>query len=180
MSELTNPGSASIDATGTYISAILGLLGDRDPWDILRRTPDAVRDALREIPEPALRRPEAPGKWSLAQVVQHLADTELVWGWRLRMIIAHDHPPITGFDQDLWAARLGYADAPVGDALDQLDLLRRGNLRLVEAVPEAERHTRAGVHAERGDETLAHMIRLQAGHDLAHLRQIERIGHAVC
>ena len=179
MSELTNTASASIGAARTYISAILGLLGDRDPWEVLRRTPDAVRDALREVAEPALRRPEAPGKWSLAQVVQHLADTELVWGWRLRMIIAHDRPAITGFDQDLWAERLGYSDAPVGDALDQLDLLRRANLRLVEAVPGSERHTRAGVHAERGEETLEHMIRLQAGHDLAHLRQLERIRRAV-
>ena len=175
MSELTNPASGSKETAEAYIAAILAALGDRDPWDVLRATPAVVRELVAGLDRAALTRPEAPGKWSMAAVVQHLADTELVWGWRLRMIIAHDRPELTGFDQDLWADRLGYAEADVEAALDQLGTLRPGNLRLLRRLPASEREVRAGFHAERGEETLAHMIRLQAGHDLAHRRQLERI-----
>lgn len=175
MSDLTNPASASVDAAEAYIAAILGVLGDRDPWEVLRETPTVVRDLVADLDRSTLARPERPGKWSMAAVVQHLADTELAWGWRLRMIIAHERPAITGFDQDLWADRLRYAEADPEQALEQLRILRRGNLCLLESVPASEREIRAGIHAERGEETLAHMVRLQAGHDLAHRRQLERI-----
>lgn len=175
MSDLTNPASASVEAAEAYIAAILATLGDRDPWEVLPQTPDAVRELVAGLDRSALGRPEAPGKWSMAAVVQHLADTELVWGWRLRMIIAHERPAIGGYDQDLWADRLGYSEADPDAALEQLDVLRHGNLRLLLNVPASEREVRAGIHAERGEETLAHMVRLQAGHDLAHLRQLERI-----
>ncbi len=175
MSELTNPASSSVDTADAYIAAILAALGDRDPWEVLGQTPTRAHELVTGLDPSELARPEAPGKWSMAAVVQHLADTELVWGWRLRMIIAHDRPAITGFDQDLWADRLDYSGADPEQSLEQLRILRRGNLRLLRNLPESERELRAGVHAERGEETLAHMVRLQAGHDLAHLRQLERI-----
>lgn len=175
MSDLTNPASASVGAAEAYIAAILRVLDDRDPWEVLRETLGAVRELVAGVDRTLLARPERQGRWSMAAVVQHLADTELAWGWRLRMIIAHERPALTGFDQDLWAERLRYAEADTGDALEQLDILRRGNLRLLENVPASEREVRAGIHAERGEETLAHMVRLQAGHDLAHRRQLERI-----
>ncbi|MGH9382097.1 MAG: DinB family protein [Thermoanaerobaculia bacterium] len=179
MSELSNLAASSVAEARAYIDAILGMLGDRDPWRVLEETPDEVARRVEDLDEATLRRPEAPGKWSLIQVVQHLADSEIVWGWRLRMVIAQDRPAITGFDQDLWAERLGYDQTSLADALQQLRLLRRLNLRIVRAVPEPERHLRVGIHAERGEETLAHMIRLEAGHDLAHLRQLDRIRQAV-
>lgn len=179
MSELSNLAASSVAEAQAYIDAILGLLGDRDPWSVLETTPGEVESRVEGLDDATLRRPEAPGKWSMIQVVQHLADTEIVWGWRLRMVIAEERPSIAGFDQDLWAQRLGYADVPLADALEQLRLLRRLNLRVVRAVPEPERHLRVGIHAERGEETLTHMLRLEAGHDLAHLRQLDRTRKAV-
>ena len=118
--------------------------------------------------------PEAPGKWSVGQVLRHLADTDVVWGWRMRLILAQDRPAITGFDQDLWAERLDYAHADPNESLETFAILRRDILRLIErATPEDLK--RVGVHAERGEESAGYLVRLYAGHDLLHLNQIERI-----
>ena len=100
---------------------------------ILRETPAAASRAVEGLSAEHLRRPEAPGKWSIAQVLQHLADSDLVWGWRMRLILAQDRPVLTGYDQDLWADRLHYANADPAHALETLHVLRRGNLALIDA-----------------------------------------------
>ncbi len=157
-----------------YSAAILDLVGGRDPLSVLRETPAAAARAVEGLTSAQLRKPEAAGKWSIAQVLQHLADSDLVWGWRMRLILAQDRPTLTGYDQDLWADRLHYADADPAHALETLRVLRRGNLALIErATPEDL--TRVGVHSERGEESAGHLIGLYAGHDLLHLRQIARI-----
>ena len=157
-----------------YAQAILELVGGREPLSILRETPAAAARAIEGLTRAQIRTPEAAGKWSIAQVLQHLADSDLVWGWRMRLILAQDRPPITGYDQDQWADRLHYAETDPALALDQLRVLRRSNLALLEhATPEDLK--RVGVHGERGEESAGYMIGLYAGHDLLHLRQIERI-----
>ena len=108
-------------------------------------------------------------------VLRHLADTDVVWGWRMRLILAQDRPPITGFDQDLWAERLDYANADPNESLESFVVLRRDNLRLIERAT-SEDLARVGVHAERGEESAGYLVRLYAGHDLLHLNQIDRIG----
>jgi DinB superfamily len=174
MSVFTNPASSSKEQGKAYTAAILDLLGDRKPVDVLKRTEGALRKSIRGLSPKQLGKREAPGKWSIKHVLQHLADSELVWGWRLRMVLSHDRPPLTGYDQDLWADRLGYDSAKPDQALDEFAVLRRSNLRLVTRAA-AEDLERVGVHAERGEESVAHMMRLYAGHDLLHLNQIERI-----
>ncbi len=157
-----------------YPAAVLALVGGREPISILRETPAAAARAVAGLSPAKLRQPEAPGKWSIAQVLQHLADSDLVWGWRMRLILAQDRPTLTGYDQDLWADRLHYADADAAQALETLCVLRRGNLALVErATPEDLK--RIGVHSERGEESAGYLIGLYAGHDLLHLRQLDRI-----
>ena len=157
-----------------YATAVLDLVGGRDPLSVLRETPAAAARAIEGLSDAQLRRPEAPGKWSIAQVLQHLADSDLVWGWRVRLILAQDRPTLTGYDQDLWAERLHYADADPHEALEQLRVLRRGNLALIaRATPEDLE--RVGLHSERGEESVGYLCGLYAGHDLLHLRQIARI-----
>jgi DinB superfamily len=85
---------------------------------------------------------------------------------------------LTGYDQDLWAERLGYDEADADRALQDFGVLRRTNLRLL-ARASGEDLKRVGVHAERGEESVEHMIRLYAGHDLLHLQQLVRIRRAV-
>jgi hypothetical protein len=174
MSIFTNSAARSIEEASEYTSALLALLGDRDPLEVLPTTPPAIRKLVAGASAEELRTPEADGKWSIGMVAQHLADSELVWGWRLRMVLAHDRPTITGYDQDAWATRLRYNEAVIDDSLGDFEHQRRSNLRLLSTMPETDR-SRVGVHAERGEESVAHMMRLYAGHDLLHIRQIERI-----
>src|SRR5215471_2875360 len=152
MSVFTNRQSRSPEQAREYTVAILGLLGDRDPHDVLRATPDAVRRAVANLSRDELRAPEAPGKWSIRHVVRHLADSEIVWGWRLRLVLAQDRPTITGYDQDAWAGTLRYDTAPVREALDEFSALRRTHVRLIASTSDADL-ARFGVHAERGEES---------------------------
>jgi hypothetical protein len=178
VSVFTNPSSSTAADTARYVSALLELLGDQDPIAVLRRTPDVLTRVVEDVPGAIVTIPEAPGKWSIRHVVQHLADSELVGGVRLRLILAQDRPPLTAYDQDLWAGGLRYQDVEVHDALGQFTVLRRANLRLWEGLT-AEDLPRVGLHSERGEESLEHLRKLYAAHDLLHLRQIERIRAAI-
>lgn len=178
MSQFTNPASSTPAETAAYVGALLQLIGDRDPVTVLRETPAALQRFLKDVPADIVTKPEAAGKWSIREVFQHLADSDLVAGFRLRMVLAHDRPQLGGYDQDLWANRLAYQDVDIRDALEQFIVLRRANMRLWERLTE-EDVARVGMHAERGEESLEHIRRLYAAHDLLHLTQLERIRAAL-
>jgi uncharacterized damage-inducible protein DinB len=178
MSVFTNPATAAAEHATAYIKAVLELLGELDPSAVLRETPSALARAIEGLSSQHLRQPERAGKWSIGQILQHLADSEIVWAWRMRLILAQDRPTLTGYDQDLWADRLHYDQVEPSDALELFVALRRANLQLLERASPADLK-RTGVHAERGEESLEHLRRLYAGHDLLHLRQIERVRRAV-
>jgi hypothetical protein len=174
MSVFSNPSGSTPAETTAYVDALLGLIGNDDPVHILGQTPVVLEHFLPPLSPEMITRPEAPGKWSIRDVIQHLADSEMVGGVRLRMVLAHDRPTIVGYDQDLWADRLRYRDVDVREALEQFTVLRRRNMRLWQDLSPADL-ARVGLHNERGEESLGHMRKLYAAHDLLHLRQIERI-----
>ena len=178
MSVFSNTSKDSAEDRAKYAPAILDLLGTRDPREVLRATPEAAERAIAGLSADQLRRPEQPGKWSIAHVLRHLADSEVVWGWRMRLILAQDRPPITGYDQDLWADRLHYGEAEAAESLEALRVLRRDNLQLIDRATREDLE-RVGVHSERGEESAGYLMRLYAGHDLLHLNQIERIRQAI-
>lgn len=178
MSVFTNPANRAAGDAAAYVDAVLDLLGDRDPVAVLGETPAALLRAIDNLSAERLRRPEKPGKWSIGQVLRHLVDSEIVWAWRMRLILAQDRPALTGYDQDAWANRLGYEREDPEESLALFTLLRRSNLKLVGRMAPADLK-RVGLHAERGEESAEHLLRLYAGHDLLHLRQIERIRQAV-
>lgn len=170
----SNPAGSDRQATDSYVRALLELLGSRDPVGILDDIIPQLESLTRGLSPEKLRQPEAPGKWSIIHVVQHLADTDLVVGYRVRKILAEDNPAIEGFDQDRWAASLHYDRAGLKEALMQLRGVRTGNLRLIRALNDNER-ARCGIHAERGRESVWRLTELAAAHDLVHRNQIARI-----
>ena len=174
MSVFTNPAGATPEEVREYARAVLDLLGKRDPFEVLRHTIKRLDRLVEGLTPEEVATPEAPRKWSISAVVQHLADAELVWGYRLRSVMAEDRPSIAGYDQDRWASRLQYEHSNIQEARDQLAVLRRSNLRIMELASE-EDWTRTGVHAVRGEPTLRVLVQWWAGHDLLHLRQVDRI-----
>ena len=163
-----------VDQPGEYAQGLLNRLGSQHPLVVLAGLGAAVRRVFEGLPDEVIRRAEAPGKWSMIEVAQHLADSEIVVGFRLRMILAHDRPEITAYDQDLWAERLRYREAKLDEVLEQLEALRGANLRIARRLTQDDLD-RVGVHAERGAESVGYLFRLVAGHDLVHLDQLARI-----
>src|SRR4029079_17516947 len=153
MSELANSASNAAAQAGAYVAALLQTLGSRDPMEVLAETPTALRHGLPGLTPEQDGTPDRPGKWSVRQVVQHLADSELVGGFRFRMVLAHESPELPGYDQDLWAQRLRYQENDIADALQDFAYLRRMNLRLLRrATPDDLK--RVMRHSERGEEPL--------------------------
>ena len=174
MSVFTNNLSSAVDEAEAYTKATLEMLGERDPIMVLEAMPEEMEAAVAGLSDEQLRRAEAPGKWSILAVVGHMTDSELVWSNRLRFIAASDKPQIIGYDQDAWADKLGYNDMKLNDLLTLFSVVRAANLRLIAGLSDEDRK-RAGVHTERGEESIAHLINMYAGHDLVHLAQITRI-----
>jgi len=170
----SNPAGNAPGAAGAYVRALLDLLGQRNPLEVMAELLPWLETRLQGRPETALRRPEAPGKWSVVQVLQHLADSDLVAGYRIRMIVAADEPELQGYDQDRWAGEFQYDQTPLDAALDQLRSLRAANLRLWRGLTPTQLE-RVGIHSERGRESAGHLLRLMGAHDLVHRRQIDRI-----
>jgi hypothetical protein len=172
--QFSNPAGSARDAAAAYTANLLALLGDQDPYEVMEGLVPWLRQFLSDITPNVLRRPEAEGKWSILEVLGHLADTELVYGYRTRMILAHDRPSIEGYDQDRWARSLRYNTADPQETLAELDLMRRRNLRLLRSLGPEEMK-RDGIHSERGPESVGQVLRLVAAHDLVHRRQMTRI-----
>jgi hypothetical protein len=178
VAQRSNPAVPARSTGSEYIKLLLETLADRDPLAVQESTPGKLREAIVGLDDATLRRPEKPGKWSILEVIQHLADSDLVLGYRIRMIVAHKVPDIQGYDQDLWARELDYGSRRVADALEDFRSLRESNVRLLRSFGP-DKLERYGNHSERGRESVAQMIKLYAGHDLVHLKQIERIRSAV-
>jgi hypothetical protein len=174
MTVLANPAGSAAANRSAYRDAILGLLGDRDPVSVLAELPDWLARRTRGLDDTRARRPEAPGKWSVVEVLAHLTDAELVHAYRTRFIVAETEPPITGYDQDGWALEFHYATADLPATVAFLVHLREWNLRFWHTLTPAQL-ARVGHHSERGPESAGLCLQLAAGHDLAPVRQVDRI-----
>lgn len=157
-----------------YIQRILGNLKGQDPPKVQARTANTLQRLIKGLSAPRLRKRPAPNKWSVAEILAHLADCEIAIDWRLRQILAASGTTMQPFDQDAWAATGHYPKRNPHNSLEQFRALRKANLDLLKSLtPEQWEHY--GMNAERGKETLPHFVRLLAGHDLNHTKQIERI-----
>ena len=148
------------------------LLGDRDPLAVLAETQEKIPAIAQKLGPEGLKRSYGPGKWSAAQVLTHLADAEIAFGFRVRQIVAEPELPIQPFDETRWAAHYDRADGL--QAAQAFKALRAFNLSLFRRLTQQELE-RAAKHPERGPEKADTVIRILAGHTLNHLAQLEKI-----
>jgi hypothetical protein len=157
-----------------YIQRILGFIEGKEPLRVQAETPKKLQKLIKPLSKKQLSQRPAPEKWSIAEILAHLADAELVGGWRMRLIIGNNGVSIQPFDQDVWAEIFGYARRDPKDSLETFRALREANLALLKSLPK-NLWDNYGMHQERGKESIAHIVRMFAGHDLNHLAQVEAI-----
>jgi tRNA-binding protein len=157
-----------------YCTALKDLVGTDDPIAILAGTPSSLEAAITGLEDGALRRRPAPDKWSIGEIVAHLADSEVVFAFRLRMILAVDGIHLQAFDPDRWAAAFDYASADARTSAELFSALRRGTLRMLRSIADTLLDN-TGRHDEWGTDSVRGLVRLEAGHDRNHLAQIHRI-----
>ena len=157
-----------------YTQRLLSYTEDKEPMLLQRAAPKKLAALIKGKQKKRLMRRPAPGKWSIAEIMAHLADSEIVIGWRLRQILSTNGVPIQAYDQDRWASTFDYAHRDPRQSLESFRVVRESNLALLKAVPRPTWEN-YGVHQERGNESVGHFVRMVAGHDLNHLRQVEAI-----
>jgi DinB superfamily len=161
------------ETTEQYINRLLSLVESDDPWTILASTPSQLRVLIAGRPRSQLEFKPGPDRWSVLEILAHLADAEIVVAWRIRSVLATDGARLQPYDQDRWAATFRYASSDPSESLDVFSAVRASTLSLLRRV-EPSLHENHGVHGERGRETVIHIVRLTAGHDRNHVGQIER------
>ena len=157
-----------------YTQRILSYLEGVDPLRIQQATAKKLASLIKGKNKRQLTLRPAPDKWSVAEVMAHLADVEIAIGWRLRLVLAANAVSIQAYDQDAWAATFGYARRDPRQSLELFHANRDANIRLLKSVPRALWNN-YGVHQERGNESVDRIVRMVAGHDLNHLKQVEGI-----
>lgn len=150
------------------------LLAGRDPAEVMREMPNRLAAALAAMtPEQIEQRP-APTKWSVRELLCHLADCEIAWAWRLRQAYGEDCPTVQPFDQDPWARAYDGVRFTTDTAQSTWVALRLWNLALIETLSEADKQ-RPVQHPEIGALTLWMLVEIAAGHDLHHLTALEKL-----
>ena len=157
-----------------YRERLASYVEGRDAIAMQRAAPATIAQLLQNVPVAKLKESPGPGKWSITQILMHLAEDELTSTWRYRQMLEHDTPDLLGFDQDLWARLSDYSSWDPQDALTMFHLLREANLKMF-AQLTPEQWERQGVHAERGRMTVRSLCRHMAAHDINHIEQMRRI-----
>jgi hypothetical protein len=157
-----------------YIQRILGNVEGQDAIKVQKSTAGKLKTLIRGLTPKQLKWKPEPGKWSIAEIVAHLADAEIVGSWRMRLIVGASGTTIQPFDQEVWASAFQYRKRDTKQSVEVFRVLRENNLAMLKALPR-ESWENYGMHQERGKETVAHVVRMFAGHDANHVKQIEGI-----
>jgi hypothetical protein len=157
-----------------YIQRILGYIEGKDPMVVLADAPQKVERLVKGVANERLGKRPAPEKWSVTEILAHLADVEIVQGFRIRLILGSSGTPIQGFDQEVWAAYSNYASHDPALSFEGWRVTRERTLRLLKSL-SPEMWESFGMHSERGKETVRRVTEMMAGHDINHYRQIDAI-----
>ncbi len=157
-----------------YIERIRRLMKGKRPVDVLAATPRQIAGLIKGVSKRKLASRAEPKAWSVSEILAHLADTEIVQSFRLRMILGSNKTPIQSFDQDVWAKFSDYSKHDPVLSFETYRLNRERNLRLLRSLPRSM-WSRYGIHSERGKETVTRVTEMMAGHDINHVSQIRRL-----
>jgi len=157
-----------------YTQRILSYTEGKEPLAVQTATADRLAQLIEGVSASELRRRPAPEKWSVSEIIAHLADGEIVGGFRVRFILGSPGAPIVAYDQDQWVTSGHYEKRDPQNSLELFRVLREANLALLDSLTP-EQWTQYGIHSERGQESIEHIVRMFAGHDINHLQQIEKI-----
>jgi hypothetical protein len=157
-----------------YTRRMLGYLNGKEPLAVQAATAGKLEQLIAGVPAARLRQRPTPEKWSVNDIIAHLADGEIVGGFRLRLILGAPGTPIVAYDQDAWVTSGHYDRRDPWKSTEQFRVLREGNLALLRSL-EPVQWTHCGQHSERGQESIEHIVRMFAAHDINHLQQIAEI-----
>jgi hypothetical protein len=142
--------------------------------DDAEKNPRLIAAAVSGLPDKVLRRKPAPDKWSIVEVLAHIADVEIVYAHRLRQMLADVSPTIAPMDQNAWA-QLGYLEIPAAESIAVYGLIRLHNLRLLRRLKAGDLE-KGAFHPElKRQFTVTELVERIAKHGASHLEQIEKL-----
>ena len=157
-----------------YTQRVTSYVEGKQALAVQAATAKKLERLIKGVSTAKLRKRPAPDKWSVGEILAHIADAEIAGAFRMRLILGAPGTPVAAFDQDSWVIAGHYAKRDPRKSVEQFRALREANLALLKSLtPEQWKHY--GMHAERGQESIEHIVRMFAGHDINHLRQIEGI-----
>ena len=160
--------------TVEYLARISQQTQGRDPLELQRQAPAVLEALIAQASHDQLTTQPSKDKWSVGEILAHLAEDEIATAWRYRQMLEHSGIGLAGFDQDLWARAGGYGSRKPHESLELFRLLRNANLQFLEQLTP-EQWQCFGIHAERGRITIRDLAIHMAGHDANHIEQIRRI-----
>lgn len=166
--------STPVETPQQYTQRILSHAKEQDGIKLQGATNKKLARLIKGKSTAKLRKRPAPDKWSIAEILAHLADAEIVVGWRMRLILGAPGTPIAAFDQNAWASSGHYEKRDPRKSVELHRVVREANLALLKSLTP-EQWKQYGQHAERGQESIEHIVQMMAGHDRNHLQQIERM-----
>ena len=174
LSDTVNREEDSVPDTSEYLARIREYAQGKDPLEAQREAPTLLVELLAQVSDERLRDRPSLDKWSIGEILAHLAEDEIATAWRYRQMVEHSGSELAGFDQDLWARVGGYSSRVPQESLALFQLLRNANLQFLDRLAP-EQWQCFGIHAERGRITVRDLAVHMAGHDANHIEQISRI-----
>ena len=160
--------------TPEYLLRIRQHAVGKDPLEAQAQTPSILAELIGEVSDARLTERPSADKWSVGEILAHLAEDEIATAWRYRQMVEHSGIELAGFNQDLWAKIGNYGGRAPRESLALFKLLRGANLEFLNGL-SAEQWNCFGIHAERGRITVKDLAAHMAGHDANHVEQIKRI-----
>lgn len=160
--------------TEDYLARIRDYAQVKDALELQKQAPAVLAELMAKASDEQLTTQPSKGKWSIGEILAHLAEDEIATAWRYRQMVEHSGLQLAGFDQDLWARIGGYVSRVPHESLALFRLLRNANLQFLQQITPGQWEC-FGIHAERGRITIRDLVVHMAGHDANHIEQIRRI-----